>query len=72
MTYLITIALIMGIALIGIGVDRLYRAFAQSHPQLGPFRESDKGCGSCSSGSGCASGSCSRPDATPGQPSSTN
>ena len=63
MTYLITIALIMGIALIGIGVDRLYRAFAQSHPQLGPFREVDKGCGSCSGSSGCDSGSCSsRPE----------
>ncbi len=59
MTYLITIALIMGIALIGIGVDRLYRAFAQSHPQLGPFRESNKGCGSCTGSSTCSSGSCS-------------
>ena len=58
-TYLITIALIMGIALIGIGVDHLYRAFARQHPQLGPFRDSEKGCGSCSGGSGCSGDSCS-------------
>ena len=58
-TYLITIALIMGIALIGIGVDRLYRAFARQHPELGPFRDSGKGCGSCSGGSGCSGNSCS-------------
>jgi hypothetical protein len=59
--YFITIAAIMAIALIGIGVDRLYRAFAERNPQLGPFRDSDKGCGSCSSGSGCSGGSCSKP-----------
>ena len=58
-TYLITIALIMGIALFGIAVDRLYRAFARQHPELGPFRDSEKGCGSCSGGSGCSGGSCS-------------
>lgn len=57
-TYLLTIALIMGIGLIGIGIDRLYRAFAQHNPQLGPFRDSDKGCGCCSAGSGCAGSSC--------------
>jgi len=58
MTYLVTIALILGIALIGIGVDRLYRAFAQKNPQLGPFRDGERGCGSCSGGSGCSGGSC--------------
>jgi hypothetical protein len=56
-TYLITIALIMGIGLIGIGVDRLYRGFAQRNPQLGPFRDNGK-CGSCSGGSGCGDGRC--------------
>ncbi len=56
-TYLLTIGLIMAIALIGIGVDRLYRGFAAKNPQLGPFRESGK-CGSCSGGSGCGGGSC--------------
>jgi hypothetical protein len=60
-TYLITIALIMGIGLLGIGVDRLYRAFAQHNPQLGPFRDGDKGCGCCSAKAGCSSGSCSKP-----------
>jgi hypothetical protein len=58
-TYLITIALIMGIALVGIGVDRLYRGFAAKNPQLGPFRETGKGCGCCSAGSGCSGDSCS-------------
>ena len=56
-TYLITIVLIIGIALVGIGVDRLYRAFARQNPQLGPFRDSDRGCGCCSSGR-CGGGSC--------------
>ncbi|MDP2433755.1 MAG: hypothetical protein Q8O33_17270 [Pseudomonadota bacterium] len=58
-TYLITIGLILGIGLIGIGVDRLYRGFARKNPQLGPFRNSDKGCGSCTAGSGCSGESCS-------------
>lgn len=51
--YVITIALIFGIMLAGIIVERIYRAFAARNPQLGPFREPDK-CGSCSSGSGCS------------------
>ncbi len=59
--YIITIGLIMGIALFGIGVDRFYRTFAQRNPQLGPFRDSEQGCGSCSSGSSCGGGSCSKP-----------
>ena len=58
-TYVITIALIMGIALFGIFVDRLYRGFARQHPQLGPFRDSEKGCGSCSGGGGCSGDRCS-------------
>jgi hypothetical protein len=58
--YLTTIGLIFAIMLAGIGVDRLYRAFAARHPQLGPFRKSDGGCGCCSSGGNCSSGdSCS-------------
>jgi hypothetical protein len=56
-TYLITIALIFAIMLAGIGIERLYRRFAAKHPQLGPFRQSDRGCGSCSAGSNCSSGS---------------
>ena len=51
--YVITIALIFAIMLLGIAVDRLYRNFAARHPQLGPFRKSS-GCGSCSGGSGCS------------------
>ena len=57
-TYLIAIALIFAVMLAGIGVERLYRAFAARHPQLGPFRKSDGGCGSCSGGSGCSGDSC--------------
>jgi len=56
--YLLTIALIMGIALFGIAVDRVYRAFARNHPQLGPFRDNDKGCGCCAGKDACDSGSC--------------
>ncbi len=57
--YLVTIGLILGIGLFGIAVDRLYRRFAARHPQLGPFRSSEKGCGCCSNG--CGSGtSCSK------------
>ncbi len=57
-TYLVTIGLIMAIALFGIAVDRVYRAFAKHNPQLGPFRDSEKGCGSCTGSSGCTSGRC--------------
>lgn len=60
LTYLITIALIMAIALFGLAVDRCYRAFARRNPQLGPFRDGEKGCGSCSGGH-CGGGSCDAP-----------
>lgn len=46
-TYLLTIGLIFALMLAGIGVDRLYRRFAARHPQLGPFRKNDGGCGCC-------------------------
>ncbi len=59
-TYLVTIGLILAIGLFGIAVDRIYRTFAQRHPQLGPFRDSDGGCGCCSSSkTGCSGGECS-------------
>ncbi len=57
-TYLVAIGLILAIMLIGIGVQRSYERFARRHPELGPFREAGKGCGSCSAGSGCGGGSC--------------
>jgi hypothetical protein len=60
--YLVTIAIIFGLMLAGIAVDRLYRAFAARYPQLGPFRKADGGCGSCAGGQ-CGSGpdsGCSR------------
>lgn len=62
LTYLLTIGLILIIMLIGIVVQRFYKLFALHHPELGPFRDVDKGCGSCS-GQSCDSGACStRPD----------
>jgi hypothetical protein len=56
-TYLTTIALILAITLGGIAVDRLYRRFAQRHPELGPFRKEGGGCGACSGGH-CGGGHC--------------
>ena len=58
--YLVTIALIFAILLGGIAVERLYRRFAASHPQLGPFRDPDK-CGCCKAGSGCSDSACDTP-----------
>ncbi|MCC6658797.1 MAG: hypothetical protein IT512_11480 [Rhodocyclaceae bacterium] len=54
--YLVTIGLIFAILAGGIAVQALYRRFAARHPELGPFRE-EKGCGSCSAGSGCGGAS---------------
>lgn len=59
-TYLVTIALIFVVMLLGIGIDRLYRAFAARHPDLGPFRKPEGGCGSC--GGGCDNGACDTSD----------
>lgn len=60
-TYLLTVALIFTVMLAGIGVERLYRAFAARNPQLGPFRKSD-GCGCCASKAGCISNTaCEKP-----------
>lgn len=59
--YLITIGLIFGLMLAGIAVERLYRAFAAKHPQLGPFRKTD-GCGCCAAKTDCAShAACDKP-----------
>ncbi len=63
-TYLIAIGLIFAIMAGGIFVQRLYRRYAQNNPELGPFRDENSGCGSCTAGSGCSSSrsSCSIPD----------
>ena len=58
--YLVAIVLIFAMLAGGIAVQALYRRFAARHPDLGPFRE-EKGCGSCSAGSGCRAPSCSPP-----------
>ncbi|MEW6163803.1 MAG: hypothetical protein AB1642_01940 [Pseudomonadota bacterium] len=50
--YLVTIGLIFALMLAGIGVERLYRAFAARNPQLGPFRKPD-GCGCCAAKQDC-------------------
>ncbi len=57
--YLIAIGLILGIALLGIAVQRIYEGFARRHPELGPFRETGK-CGPCGGG-GCSGASCEKP-----------
>lgn len=58
MQYALTIALILALLLLGIGIDRLYRRFARRHPELGPFRNPNAGCGSCSGGKGCSGETC--------------
>ncbi len=63
-TYLVTIGLIFAIMLGGIAVEHLYRRFAASNPQLGPFRDTSK-CGSCTAGSGCSDASGDADDAEP-------
>jgi hypothetical protein len=60
-TYLAAIGVILAILLFGIVVQRFYQLFARRHPELGPFRDAGKGCGSCSAGSGCGGGSCDNP-----------
>ncbi|MCX7155137.1 MAG: hypothetical protein NTW45_01670 [Rhodocyclales bacterium] len=67
MTYLVTVGLIFLIMLAGIAVERLYRRFAASNPQLGPFRDTSK-CGSCSAGSGCSDTPCDADAARPAAP----
>jgi hypothetical protein len=38
----------------GILADRLYARFARRNPQLGPFRNSDGGCGCCAAKDACS------------------
>lgn len=57
-TYLATIGLILAMVLGGIFVDRIYRRFAQRHPELGPFRKEGGGCGACSGGHCGGGGHC--------------
>ena len=48
----VAVALIFGVMILGVAVERLYRAFAARNPQLGPFRKEGGGCGNCSCGGG--------------------
>ncbi|MBI5900036.1 MAG: hypothetical protein HZB40_12495 [Rhodocyclales bacterium] len=57
--YLTTVAVVFGLALAGILVDRSYRRFAARHPQLGPFRDPGK-CSCCKGGDDCAT-TCAEP-----------
>jgi hypothetical protein len=50
----LAIALIFGIMVAGVLVERIYRAFAARNPQLGPYRKEGGSCGSCS----CSGGNC--------------
>lgn len=56
--YLLTVGLVFGLLLAGILVDRTYRRFAARHPQLGPFRKADGGCGCCASHGRCGDAGC--------------
>jgi len=56
---LLTIGAILLVLLIYVVVQRTYRLFSQQHPELGPFRQEGKGCGSCSGGSECSGDRCS-------------
>ncbi len=60
-TYVLTVAIIFGLALGGILIDRAYRRFAARHPQLGPFRDPGK-CGCCKAGEACQT-ACTEPPA---------
>jgi hypothetical protein len=55
--YVISIAVILLALLIYVLTQRAYRLFAKQHPELGPFRDEGKGCGSCT-GEGCGTSSC--------------
>jgi hypothetical protein len=57
-TYLVTIGLILILMLGWIVVQQFYRLFARRHPELGPFRSEDGGCGCCSQSGSCSGGSC--------------
>lgn len=55
--FVLTSVVIFAVMVGWLYVQDLYRRFAQSHPELGPFRK-EGGCdGSCS----CRQGSCSTP-----------
>lgn len=62
---LFTIGAILIALLLYVFVQRSYRLFGKRHPELGPFREEGKGCGSCSSAGGCSGDSCSNQPKSP-------
>lgn len=50
LTYLAAIALLFGLMVLALAVDRGYRRFARRHPDCGPFRDKEnehKNCGAC-------------------------
>lgn len=57
-TYLLTIGLILILLLAWVTVQQFYRLFARRHPELGPFRDENGGCGCCAAKGSCSSGSC--------------
>ena len=61
----LTASLFLFLVLVGwMGVQQAYARFARRHPELGPFRAPDGGCGG-----GCGSqNACSRPCAATGSP----
>ena len=52
-----TFAFIFCLLLAAILVDRLYARFRRRHPELGPFRNPEGGCGCCAARGHCETGS---------------
>ena len=55
--FLIASLVIFGVLAGWIWVQAAYARFAARHPELGPFRSTDGGCG----GGSCRGGDCERP-----------
>jgi hypothetical protein len=65
LTYLVTVCAMFSLLVGMILVQRIYRHFAATHPELGPFRK--EGCCGCSGiEKDCGSGSCKSPPGAPG------
>lgn len=50
--YILAVGIILLMLLGWVAVQRVYRRFAAEHPELGPYRDDVKRCGSCGCGAG--------------------
>ena len=53
---LVAAALIFAVLVGWLYVEAIYRRFARRHPELGPYRDNESGCGK--GGCSCQAGSC--------------